>query len=159
MNPVHLHLMLNHVPVLGTAFSLALLGWALLRKSEELKKVSLGFFVIIALLAIPAYLTGEPAEELVENLPGVSKASIEQHEEAAQVAFAGVLIVGVAALGGLVFFRRGKLVSDWLSVIVLVLSLIVFALMARTANLGGLIRHPEIRSDAQASMVNDENPD
>jgi uncharacterized membrane protein len=159
MNPVHLHLMLNHVPVLGTAFSLALLGWALLRKSEELKKVSLGFFVIIALLAIPAYLTGEPAEELVENLPGVSKASIEQHEEAAQVAFAGVLIVGVAALGGLVFFRRGKLASDWLSVILLVLSLIVFALMARTANLGGLIRHPEIRSDAQASMVNDENPD
>jgi uncharacterized membrane protein len=147
MNPVHLHLMLNHVPVLGTAFSLALLGRALLRKSEELKKVSLGFFVIIALLAIPAYLTGEPAEELAENLPGVSKASIEQHEEAAQVAFAGVLIVGVAALGGLIFFRHGKPVPNWLAVIVLVLSLIVFALMARTANLGGLIRHPEIRSD------------
>ena len=130
-----------------------------MRKSEELKKISLGFFIIIALLAIPAYLTGEPAEELVENLPGVSKASIEQHEEAAQVAFAGVLIVGAAALGGLIFFRRGKWIPNWLSVIVLVLSLIVFVLMARTANLGGLIRHTEIRSDFQASMVNDENPD
>ena len=109
--------MLNHIPVLGIAFGLALVSLALLRKSEELKRISLGFLIVIALLAIPAYLTGEPAEELVENLPGVSKSSIEQHEEAAQVAFAGVLIVGAAALGGLIFFRRRKLVPNWLSVI------------------------------------------
>ena len=146
--------MLNHVAVLGTAFGLGLVGWALLKKSEELKKVSLGVFVIVALLAIPAYLTGEPAEELVEDLPGVSETFIEQHEEAAQVAFAGVLIVGAAALGGLIFFRRGK---NWLSVIVLVLSLIVFVLMARTANLGGLIRHMEIRADFYSPVVKDEN--
>ena len=55
MNPAHLHLMLNHIPVLGTAFCMAL-GWALIQKSEELKRVSLGAFVIVALLAIPAYL-------------------------------------------------------------------------------------------------------
>ena len=84
MNPAHLHLMLNHIPVLGMAFGLALVSLALLRKSEELKRISLGFLIVIALLAIPAYLTGEPAEELVENLPGVSKSSIEQHEEAAR---------------------------------------------------------------------------
>jgi uncharacterized membrane protein len=157
-NPAHLHLMLNHLPVIGTAFGLGLVGWALLRRSEELKKISLGIFIIVALLAIPAYLTGEPAEELVENLPGVSKTSIEQHEEAAQVAFAGVLIVGVAALGGLLFFRRDKAIPNWLAIIVLVLSLIVFVLMARTANLGGLIRHTEIRPEVHASMVNDEKP-
>ena len=72
-NPAHLHLMLNHVPLLGTAFGLGLVGWALLRKSEELKKISLGVFVIVAVLAVPAYLMGEPAEKLVENLPDVSK--------------------------------------------------------------------------------------
>ena len=149
MNPSHLHLMLNHIPVVGMPFGLALVSLAFLRKSEELKRISLGFITIIALLAIPVYLTGEPAEELVENLPGVSKSSIEQHEEAAQVAFAGVLVVGVVALGGLIFSRRRKLVPNWLSVIVLVLSLIVFALMARTANLGGLIQHAEIRRDFQ----------
>jgi hypothetical protein len=119
--------MLNQIPVLGMAFGLALVRLALLRKSEELKRITLGFLIVIALLAIPAYLTGEPAEELVENLPGVSKASIEQHEEAAQVAFTGVLIVGAATLGGLVFFRRGR-IPNWLSVIVLALSLIVFVL-------------------------------
>ena len=40
MDPAHLHLMLNHIPVLGTAFGMALIAWALFRKSEELKRVS-----------------------------------------------------------------------------------------------------------------------
>ena len=70
MDAAHLHLMLNHIPVLGTAFGMALIAWALFRKSEELKRVSLGVFVIIALLAVPAYLTGEPAEEIVEHSTG-----------------------------------------------------------------------------------------
>ena len=72
MNPSHLHLMLNHIPVVGMPFGLALVSLAFLRKSEELKRISLGFITIIALLAIPVYLTGEPAEELVENLPGTA---------------------------------------------------------------------------------------
>jgi hypothetical protein len=40
VNPAHLHLLLNHIPVLGIAFGLALVSLALLRKSEELKKES-----------------------------------------------------------------------------------------------------------------------
>ncbi|MGA7216148.1 MAG: hypothetical protein WCE49_07960 [Terrimicrobiaceae bacterium] len=151
MNPVHLHLMLNHVPVLGVAFGLALVGLSLWRKSEELKRVSLGFLIVVAALSIPAYLTGEPAEKIVEDLPGVSEDVIEQHEEAAQVAFVGVLILGAVALCGLIFFRGETRVPNWLSVTVLVMSVIVFALMAWTANLGGLIRHPEIRPDFHAA--------
>jgi fatty acid desaturase len=146
-------LMLNHIPVLGTAFCMVLVGWALIHKSEELKRVSLGAFVIVALLAIPAYLTGEPAEEVIEHLPGVSKATIEEHEDAATFAFAGVLAVGAAALGGLVFHWRAKPAPNWIVVVVLVLSVIVFAMMIRTANLGGLIRHPELRSDFRAQQT------
>ena len=81
-------------------------------------------------------LTGEPAEEVIEHLPGVSKATIEEHEDAATFAFAGVLAVGVAALGGLVFHWRAKPAPNWIVVVVLVLSVIVFAMMIRTANLG-----------------------
>ena len=59
----------------------------------------------------------------------------------------GVLIVGTAALAVVIFVRHGKSVPNSLSVIVLVLSLIIFVLMARTANLGGSIRHTEIHPD------------
>jgi uncharacterized membrane protein len=156
MNPAHLHLILNHIPVLGTVFGMALIAWALFRKSEELKRVSLGVFVVIALLAVPAYLTGEPTEEVVEHLPGVDKPAIEEHEEAAMFAFAGVLVLGAGALGGLIFPWRGKPVPNLVSIGALVLSVIVFAMMVRTANLGGLIRHPELRSDFRAPPADSE---
>jgi len=46
MNWAHVHLLLNHLPVVGTFFGVLLLLLALLRKSEELKRVSLGVFVL-----------------------------------------------------------------------------------------------------------------
>lgn len=153
MNPAHLHLMLNHIPVLGIVFGLGLLLAGVWRKSEELKKTALVVFVIVALLAIPAYLTGEPAEDVVERLPGVSKQIIEQHDETATVAFTGVIVVGVAALSGLLLFRRGNKVPNWFGSLMLAASLIVSGLMAWTANLGGQIRHTEIRSNASPPAV------
>lgn len=153
MNPTHLHLMLNHIPVLGTAFGLGLLAFGLWRRSDELKKASLGVLVIIALLAVPAYLTGEPAEDLVKPLPGVSRMIMGHHEEAAEIAFTGLVVLGVASLAGLILFRRGKSLPAWLSGIILAGSLVVVGLMSWTANLGGQIRHTEIRpnSDQPAS--------
>lgn len=151
MTPPHLHLLLNHIPVLGTVFGLGLFAFGLWRKSQELKRAALGVFVIVALLTVPVYLTGEPAEETVESLPGVSKAIIEQHDGAATYAFTGVIITGAAALGGLIFFRRGKLLPVWYGSLILAGSLIVSGLMAWTANLGGQIRHTEIRSNASQS--------
>jgi hypothetical protein len=76
MNPTHVQLMLNHIPVLGAVFGLALLTFALWRKSEELRKAALGTFLVAALVAVPAYLTGEPAEDSVESLPGASASAI-----------------------------------------------------------------------------------
>ena len=156
MNATHLHLLLNHIPVLGTAFGLALLAFGLWRKSEDLKKAALGAFLISTLFAVPAYLTGEPAEDGVKSLPGVTKAVIEQHEDAASVAFTCIIALGVAALAGLVAFRRGKVVATWFSAMMLAASVVVSGLMAWTANLGGQVRHTEIRSSAPAAVQHQE---
>jgi hypothetical protein len=146
MNATHLHPMLNHVPVLGTALGLGLIAFAIWQKSEELKKTALGVFIIVALVTVPVYLTGEPAEDVVKPLPGVSEPIIEQHEEAATVAFTGIVVLGVAALAGLLLFRRGKMVPAWYGYVVLAVSLIVGSLTTWTANLDGQVRHTEIRS-------------
>jgi uncharacterized membrane protein len=151
MNAQHLHLLLNHVPVLGSAFGLGLLAYGLWRKSDELKKTAFGVFVIAALLAVPVYLTGEPAEDGVKSLPGVSKAMIGQHEEAAEVAFTAIIVLGVIALIGLFLFRRGRVVQVWFASLMLVVAIVVTGLMAWTANLGGQVRHTEIRSSAASA--------
>ena len=69
MSPVHWHLLLNHVPVIGTILGVLLLAWGTIRKSEELKQASLSIFIGAAVIAIPAFLTGEPAEEVAERTP------------------------------------------------------------------------------------------
>ncbi len=148
MNATHLHLILNHVPVFGTIFELALLVLALMRMSEELKRVAFGWLIATALLAVPVYLTGEPAEKEVSGLPGVSKGIIERHEDAAQIAFLALLVLGVIALVFLVGSRRKATVPRWMGVVVLAGSLVVSSLMTWTANLGGQVRHTEVSSGA-----------
>jgi hypothetical protein len=145
MNATHWHLILNHVPVFGSVVGLDLLGMASWRKSQELKRTAFGFLVAVALLSVPVYLTGEPAEDTVKSLPGVSKAIVEQHEEAAAVAFTGVIIVGLAGLTGLAASRGGRLTPAWFVSTTLGASVIVVALVGWTAHLGGQVRHTENR--------------
>ena len=154
MTAAHLHLILNHLQVLGTAFGLGLSLFGLWRRSDELKTTALGVFVIVALAAVPVFLTGEPAEEEVELIPGVSKPVIEQHEAAAGAPLTGVVVPGVAALAGLIFFHRGRLLPAWYSVSLFAASLIVSGLMAWPANLGGQVRHTEIRPRTSLSNPN-----
>jgi uncharacterized membrane protein len=159
MNGAHLHLMLNHLPVLGTVFGLLLLAYGLIRKKPDLLKLSLGVFVLAALAAGAAYLTGEQAEEVVEHLAGISEAIIEPHEEAAWIALLGAGVLGLLALGGLIWFRQRD-VSKMFSVATLVLALAVSGWMVYTANLGGKISHPEIRSaDSVAAPVYENTDD
>lgn len=147
MNAAHIHLIMTHVPVIGTFAGLGLLTFGFFRKSQELKKAALGMLVIAALFAVPVYLSGEPAEEIVEGIPGVSHASIEQHEDAAAVAFTTVLAVGTIALGGLIW-RRKQGIPGWLLSLTLAGSIVSAGLMAWTANLGGKVRHTEISPNA-----------
>lgn len=149
MNLAHIHLMLNHFPVVGITFGFLLLIVSLLKKSKELQEISLWGLVIVSLIAIPVYLTGEPSEEIVEDLAGVSKSIIEQHEEMALISLIAVILSGVAAAAGLFFFRRSTNIPGWLITITLIFSVIAGGLIGKTANLGGQIRHPEIRKDFQ----------
>jgi uncharacterized membrane protein len=146
MNLAYVHLALNHLPIIGAIFGVLLLLLALLRKSEELKRVSLGVFVFTALLALPVYFTGEPAEKVVEHLPGVAEPLIERHENAALFALLMAGGAGVVALAGLILFHRVEKLPGWIVAAMLVLSLATSGLMGWTANLGGQIRHTEIRA-------------
>ena len=141
MDPVHLHLMLNHAPVLLLPLGSFLLLVALAVRHAELRTLSLIFVVVGALLAIPVFLTGEPAEDRVEGLPGVTGAVVHRHEEAAEVALVLTLAAGAAALGGWILARRRAP-----AVVALLLGLAASAALARAAFYGGQVRHTELRA-------------
>jgi len=150
MDPVYLHLLLNHIPVLGGIFGVLLLAYAMFRKSDELKNVSLLVLVFSALVTIPVYLTGEPAEEGVEHLAGVSHDLIELHEDAAKIAMIFMMITGAVSLLGLVLMKFKASAAKWLVIAALVAGIVSAGLMSRTASLGGPIRHSEIRTGSAA---------
>ena len=145
MNATHVHLLLNHLPVLGPVFGLLLLLLGLARKSDEWTRAGLLLFILAAVAAGPVYLTGEPAEKGTLGLPGVSSAITEKHEEMAQRALAAVLVLGGLSLSAFLLFRNGTPVPRWFVMIVLLVALVTAGLMSWTANLGGQVRHTEIR--------------
>jgi uncharacterized membrane protein len=150
MDAAHIHLMLNHVPVLGAIFGLLVMGYGLARRSQEVIRTGLWTLVVVGVASGVVYLTGEPAEELVEGLSGFSHSILERHEAAALWATAGAALVGVVALAGLVLYRS-KQISRRYAAGVLLLTLGLTGLMGWTANLGGQVMHAEIRSEAAAS--------
>ena len=153
MNLAHLHLLLNHFPTIGTALALGLFVVSLVAKKDDLKRASLGVFFVIALLALPAYLSGKAAEEVLEGSPGVSTTLIETHEDAALLAFVFMEITGLFAWLGLWQFHRISRPAGWNLSVVLLLSIVTVGLMTRAAIMGGEIRHEEIRSGQEATAT------
>lgn len=151
MNPAHEHLLVNHFPVVTSFLGLLLLLWAGLRKSDELNQAALGVFVLGAVLAAPAYFSGEPAEERVENLAGVSKPLIEDHEEAAKAAAVAAGLLGALSAAGLVLSLRRRRARGALGAAIAVVTIVTAVLMGRAAHLGGQIHHPEIREPADSA--------
>lgn len=145
MDATHLHLILNHFPILGTLFGMGLLAYGFIAKNKSIQNSGLVLFVIIALISIPAFLTGEGAEETVEHLPGVSESLIHEHEEWAEKAIWLMGILGLLSLLNLFFSIKNKSGAKTLSILTLVVSLATFGMMVQVGNLGGQIRHTEIR--------------
>ena len=105
MNNSHLHLVVNHLPIIFPIVGILLLLIGIFTKSEVTNRNAYIIFILGAIASILAMATGENAEEAIENLPGVSENLIHTHEEAAEL-FAGLSYV----LGGFSLFA---LFSSW----------------------------------------------
>ncbi len=153
MNWAHIHLMLNHIPVIGIGLLILLFIVAIVRKNKELITVALASIILISLTTIPVYLTGEQAEEVVEDMPGISEELIEEHEEKAEIAFIFVEVAGSLALITLLARRYSERLGQRLVILTLLILVISGGLIGWTANLGGKIHHEEIRSDASSQNL------
>ena len=144
MSAAHLHIALAHVPLTGIFFGLLLVAYAMYRSNDEVFRASLIVFAIAGAVSLVVYLLGEPAEEIVEELAGISHDLIHDHEEMGLFAMIGGIALGLVSIAGLWFSRTS--VPKGLRPLVLALALVAGGIMAYTANRGGQINHPEIRS-------------
>lgn len=145
MNAAHWHLLLNHVPVLGILFSALLLAVAIWLKNAQFQRVSLVFLLCCALASVPVYLTGEAAEGIVKKLPEASEEIIEAHERMGTTTLIVMQLLALASAVVLFAWRKAAEPSRRAVFAILLFALLSAALAGYTANLGGQVRHSEIR--------------
>lgn len=162
MDTAYLHIVTNHIPIIGMPFAAALLILGIWKKSDDLKSAAFLSFFALGLIVILVYLTGEPAEELVEHVPGVAENAIHDHEDFAIYALGSVLATGAVAGIAFLLFKgwrlfvpgkqsEGSTYPAWLAPAVLVLALISSGILGYTGKLGGMIRHTEFYGAAPAT--------
>lgn len=147
----HVHVMLNHIPVIGTAFAALTLAFAILRKDRS--TLFLGFFMCI-LCSIAIFFTvqsGDAAHDKFHHgslqalMDDATHDAAEAHEESADISSVIVYIAGGLSLIGLIVMKVRPSKEFILAAIVLFVCLVSLPFLGITANLGGKIRHSEFR--------------
>jgi len=160
LSGVHLHLLVNHAPLFGAIFALALMIASFIWAPDVLRRAALVALMFAALAAVVADLSGDPAEDAIRGLPGVRRADIHEHEEFADKSYIAAGIIGAISLVILVRTRRTPL-GKGATYTALAGAVIVTGMMSWTALLGGRIRHTEVRpgaTPADAAKIEPRRP-
>jgi uncharacterized membrane protein len=143
----HVHLLVNHAPVFGTLFALALLITSYFTYPDVFRRTAFVVLIASAVAGAAADLSGDAAEDAIRGFPGVKRALIHAHEQMADKAYYLGIALGILALIALVRWRRRPVPASATGVAVLATAFVAGA-FAYTALLGGRIRHTEVRSGA-----------
>ena len=143
----HLHLLVNHAPILGALFGLALLAASFVWAPDVLRRAAFVVLIGTAVASWAADVSGDPAEDAIRGFPGVQRAVIHTHEEFAEKSFIAAGIVGFLALVALIKWRRG-MIPRGVSAGMLAAAAILSGMMIYTGLLGGRVRHTEVRPGA-----------
>jgi hypothetical protein len=145
----HLHLLVNHAPIFGSLFALALLIASYFTSADTFRRTAFVVLILTAIVGAAADLSGQAAEDVIRGFPGVSRDVIHAHEDMGDKAYILAGVLGALSLGALVRWRRRPIPASATLVAVLATAFVGGA-MVYTGLLGGRVRHTEVRPGATA---------
>ena len=147
MNPAEIHLAINHLPIAATLFGLLILIAGMLIKSDMVRKTGLILLIAAGLFTIPAVVSGENAEDIIENIvPDENILDlIHEHEEMAESARWVSLAVSLLAILAFYFTHAKKAPAKLFTIITLIAAAGSMIYLANVGSTGGKIRHTESR--------------
>ncbi|MEN9928623.1 MAG: hypothetical protein RLZZ231_544, partial [Bacteroidota bacterium] len=122
MNEAHLHMVVNHFPIIGSIFGLGILVISLIIKNKSVQNVAYGLFILSALFGAISMATGEGAEEIAENLPDVTHQIIHEHEEMAEKLAILLYALGSLSILGAYLDNKKHPLSKFVTYVVLIIS-------------------------------------
>jgi len=145
MNPTHLHMMITHLSIFGSILGALVLVYGMITKSQQTRMAAFLLFIVTSLSAFINDYTGGAASRTVRQIAGISREAVKEHHEAAQFGLLSLYILGGATLIAIIYILVKKPAKttavNW---VVIIISLWCFSVVARTAYLGGKIRHTEL---------------
>ena len=147
MNDAHLHMVVNHFPIIGTILGLGILIGGLIFKNNSIKNTAYCLFIVAALFSFASMNTGEGAEEIAEKLPDVTDQIIHEHEEAAEKLALVLYFLGAISIVGLYLNVKKNAKANLVSFLALTVAAVGVFLAQQTGTTGGEIRHTEIRAN------------
>jgi uncharacterized membrane protein len=147
MNDAHLHLLLNHFPIVGLFFGFGILIVGILKKNKLLLNTAYVIFVFCMIFGKVTMFTGDKAEHMLEENASISHELIHEHEEQAELYMKFLYLLGVTAIIGLYLnFKEHK---KWylMSFIIAIITLTSIIISTQAGTSGGKISHPEIREE------------
>ena len=153
MNLAHVHIVLNHVPSLGSIAGLLLLAVGIYRKDEVIKQSACFVLVLITMAVLPTYISGAEAQRIVAKSPSYSPGLVQLHQNAAMITLLSMTAAGMFAWFGLWEYRRHGKSGSLTTTATLISTMAAAASVLVTANIGGTISHPEIRNAGDAALT------
>jgi len=157
MNDAHLHLVVNHFPIIGTILGLGILIAGIILKNNSVKNTAYSLFIVAAVFAAFSMGTGEGAEEAVENMPTVGKQIIHEHEEMAEKLAILLYVLGVISMVGMFLNFKNHAKAKLVSYAALLVAVVAVFIAKEVGTTGGEVRHTEIRSDNPNFVGADKN--
>ncbi len=145
MNDAHLHLIVNHFPIIGTILGSGILIAGMFLKNNTVKNTAYSLFIVGAIFALASMATGEGAEEMVENMPSVGRKIIHEHEEMAEKLAIALYLLGLVAIAGFYLNIKNHAKARLVSYVAATVAIIGVLLAVQTGTTGGEVRHTEIR--------------
>ena len=157
MNDAHLHMVVNHFPIIGTIFGLGILVTGMILKNNSVKNTAYILFAVAAIFAAFSMGTGEGAEELVEDMPNIGNQIIHEHEEIAEKFAVILYVTGFFGLVSLFTSYKKYRFATLFSFITLALAIVAGVLTKSVGTSGGEIRHTEIRTNIISTTGAEQN--
>lgn len=157
MNDAHLHMVVNHFPIIGTIFGLGILITGIILKNNSVKNTAYVLFIVAAVFAAFSMGTGEGAEEMVEDMPNIGKRIIHEHEEIAEKLALILYLLAAVSLAGLILNLKNHSKAKLISFIAVIVATAAVYIATLVGTSGGEIRHTEIRNGNTVSNSPKEN--
>lgn len=157
MNDAHLHMVVNHFPIIGIILGFGVLIAGIVFKNDSVKNTAYSLFIVGAIFAALSMATGEGAEEIVEDMPSVGKKIIHEHEEMAEKLAIVLYLLGVVSIAGLYTNIKKHSQAKLVSFLALTIAVIGVFLGKQTGTTGGEVRHTEIRVNVGTSSDTIQN--